>query len=109
MSNAHVKRWKKKTWLNVDILYEDEFYARTPDTDKTFPPTIKATYTIVGQNTTRSTLEELPLDPLPETEKKPVDNANPSVDKTFENEVNKNNEETIKENPTMDQSKPPEV
>lgn len=109
MSNAHVKRWKKKTWLNVDILYEDEFYARTPDTDKTFPPTIKATYTIVGQNTTRSTLEELPLDPLPETEKKPVDNANLSVDKTFENEVNKNNEKTIKENPTMDQSKPPEV
>ena len=28
MSNAHVKRWKKRTWLNVDILYEDEFYAR---------------------------------------------------------------------------------
>tara|TARA_Y100000114_G_C11487734_1_gene198377 strand:+ start:122 stop:451 length:330 start_codon:yes stop_codon:yes gene_type:complete len=109
MSNAHVKRWKKRTWLNVDILYEDEFYARTPDTDKTFPPTIKATYTIVGQNTTRSTLEELPLDPLPETEKKQEDTTNPSIDKTFENEVTKNNEETPKENPTMDQPKPPEV
>ena len=109
MSNTQVKRWKKRTWLNVDILYEDEFYARTPDTDKTFPPTIKATYTIVGQNTTRSTLEELPLDPLPETEKKPEDTTNPSVDKTFENEVTNNNEETPKENPTMDHSKPPAV
>ena len=85
MSNAQ-KKMEKRTWLNVDILYEDEFYARTPDTDKTFPPTVKATYTIVGQNTTRSTLEELPLDPLPETEKKQEDTTNPSVDKTFENE-----------------------
>ena len=51
----------------------------------------------------------LPLDPLPETEKKQEDTTNPSVDKTFENEVTKNNEETPKENPTMDQPKPPEV
>ena len=55
MSND-IKRWKKKTWLNVDVLDEDEFYARTPDLEKTFPATVKAKYTIVGQNTTRSTL-----------------------------------------------------
>ena len=83
--SSEVKRWKKKTWLNVDILYEDEFYARTPDTDKVFPPTVKASYTVIAQNTTRSTLEELPI------------------------EEEKTNEETPKENPTMDQSKSPEV
>ena len=57
-----VKKWKKKTWINADILFEDEFYAKTPDLNKTFPPSIKATYTVIGQNSTRSTLEELPID-----------------------------------------------
>ena len=40
MSND-IKRWKKKTWLNVDVLYEDEFYARTPDLEKTFMTPVK--------------------------------------------------------------------
>jgi hypothetical protein len=31
MNDNIVKRWKKKTWINADILFEDEFYARTPD------------------------------------------------------------------------------
>ena len=91
--SSEVKRWKKKTWLNVDILYEDEFYARTPDLDKTYPPTVKATYNIIGQNTTRSTLEELPLEPKKEE---------PKIEE-------KTNEKTPKENPTMDSSKSPEV
>tara|TARA_X000001382_G_scaffold10860_2_gene7441 strand:- start:1854 stop:2117 length:264 start_codon:yes stop_codon:yes gene_type:complete len=86
--SSEVKRWKKKTWLNVDILYEDEFYARTPDTDNIFPPTVKAKYTVIGQNTTRSTLEEIPIEP-----------------KTEE----KTNEETTKENPTMDIPKSTQV
>jgi len=70
MSNGEVKRWKKKTWLNIDVLFEDEFYARTPDLIKTFPPTVKGKYTVIGQNETRSTLEELPLDPPKEKEEK---------------------------------------
>jgi len=62
MNDSIVKKWKKKTWINADILFEDEFYAKTPDLNKTFPPSIKATYTVIGQNSTRSTLEELPID-----------------------------------------------
>ena len=89
-----VKKWKKKTWLNVDILYEDVFYARTPDTEKTFPPTVNASYTIVGQNTTRSTLEEIPVE-----DEKPKEKTH---------EENKN-EETIKTDTTVVINKPPEV
>ncbi len=99
MSND-IKRWKKKTWLNVDVLYEDEFYARTPDLEKTFPATVKAKYTIVGQNTTRSTLEELPLDP-PKEEKKD--------DPTPTSEVKTTNEEIIKESPPVDNTKSTEI
>lgn len=101
-----VKKWKKKTWINADILYEDVFYARTPDTENKFPPTVNATYKVIGESTSRSTLEEIPLDPLPE-EKVP-NNTNPDVDKTFENEVTKN-EEATKTTTTVVVDKPTEV
>tara|TARA_R100001443_G_scaffold82281_2_gene89239 strand:- start:1714 stop:1962 length:249 start_codon:yes stop_codon:yes gene_type:complete len=81
---SSVKRWKKKTYMSVDVLLEDEFYAKTPDLDKTFPPSNKAKWTVIEQKDTRSTLEELPI----EEEK---------------------NEETPKENPSMDKPTPPEV
>jgi len=84
MSDNIVKKWKKKTWINADILFEDEFYARTPDLNKSFPPSVNATYTVVAQNTTRSTLEELPIEEIKD-------------------------EKTTKENPTMDQSKPTQI
>jgi hypothetical protein len=101
-----VKKWKKKTWINADILYEDVFYARTPDTENKFPPTINATYKIIGESTSRSTLEELPIEPLPEEKVK--ENTNPNVDKTFENEVTKN-EETTQTTTTVVVNKPTEV
>lgn len=101
-----VKKWKKKTWINADILYEDVFYARTPDTENKFPPTINATYKIIGESTSRSTLEELPIEPLPEEKVK--ENTNPNVDKTFENEVTKN-EETTQATTTVVVNKPTEV
>lgn len=101
-----VKKWKKKTWINADILYEDVFYARTPDTENKFPPTINATYKIVGESTSRSTLEELPIEPLPEEKVK--ENTNPNVDKTFENEVTKN-EETTQATTSVVVNKPTEV
>ena len=101
-----VKKWKKKTWINADILYEDVFYARTPDTENKFPPTINATYKIVGESTLRSTLEELPIEPLPEEKAK--ENTNPNVDKTFENEVTKH-EETTQATTTVVVNKPTEV
>ena len=101
-----VKKWRKKTWINADILYEDVFYARTPDTEKKFPPTINATYKVIGESTSRSTLEELPIEPLPEEKVK--ENTNPNVDKTFENEVTKN-EETTQATTTVVVNKPTEV
>lgn len=48
--------------MTVDVLLEDEFYAKTPDLDKTFPPSNKAKWTVVEQKDTRSTLEELPIE-----------------------------------------------
>lgn len=89
-----VKKWKKKTWINADILYEDVFYARTPDTENKFPPTVNATYKVIGESTSRSTLEEIPLDPAPE---------NPT-----EKEENKN-EEVIKTTTTVAVDKPTEI
>jgi hypothetical protein len=65
-------------------LLEDEFYAKTPDLDRSFPPSSKAKWTVLEQKDTRSTLEELPI----EEEK---------------------NEETPKENPSMDKSEPTQV
>lgn len=90
MGNNEVKRWKIKTYKNVDVLFEDVFYARTPDMNKTYPPTPKATYTIISENNMRSTVEEIPLDPLPEPKEK-------------------TNEETVKESPSMDSNKSPKV
>ena len=101
-----VKKWKKKTWINADILYEDVFYARTPDTENKFPPTINATYKVIGESTSRSTLEELPIEPLPEEKVK--ENTNPNVDKTFENEVTKH-EETTQATTTVVVNKPTEI
>ena len=83
MSNE-VKRWKKKTYMNVDILMEDTFYAKTPDVNKEFPPSSKAIFTILENREKRSTLEEIPIE-------------------------NQTNEETPEENPTMDKPKPTEV
>ena len=60
MTNQDIKHWKKKTWQNVDVLIEDEFYAKTPDlSDKKFPVTDKAKHKIIGVNTVRSTVEEI--------------------------------------------------
>ena len=80
-----VKRWKKKTYMTVDVLLEDEFYAKTPDLDRSFPPSNKAKWTVIEQKDTRSTLEELPI------------------------EEEKTNEETPKENPSMDKPEPTQV
>jgi hypothetical protein len=100
MTNENeVKRWKKKTWKNIDVLMEDTFYARTPDLIRSFPPTSNAKYEVIGENEMRSTLEEIPLDPLPE----------PTKEKTNEATQENLNEETIKENPQLDSDKPPKV
>ena len=89
-NNNEVKRWKKKTWKNVDVLLEDVFYARTPDLGQDFPPTANAKYEVISENEVRSTVEEIPLDPLPETKET-------------------KNEETIKESPSVATSQPPKV
>tara|TARA_R100001198_G_C5022935_1_gene92563 strand:+ start:150 stop:431 length:282 start_codon:yes stop_codon:yes gene_type:complete len=77
-----VKKWKKKTWINADILYEDVFYARTPDTENKFPPTVNATYKIVGESNQRSTLEEIPLDPTPKNPTKKEEDKNEETTQT---------------------------
>ncbi len=89
-----VKKWLKKTWINADILYEDVFYAKTPDTERSFPPTVNASYTVVAHNETRSTLEELPVEDEKSKTKTPEET---------------NNEETIKTDTTVVINKPPEV
>lgn len=84
-----VKRWKKKTWKNVDILMEDVFYARSPDLGKYFPPSTEAKMEVIAENDVRSTVEEIPLDPLPEPKE--------------------TNEKTIKENNTVAVEQPPKI
>jgi|TARA_R100000750_G_C2341429_1_gene94361 hypothetical protein len=60
MINRDIKHWKKKIWKNIDILIEDEFYAKTPDlSDKVFPITAKAKHEIIEVNSVRSTVEEI--------------------------------------------------
>jgi len=88
-NNNEVKRWKKKTWKNVDVLLEDTFYARTPDLGKDFAPTPNAKYEVISENEVRSTVEEIPLEPLPEPKE--------------------NNEETTKESPPLANNQPPKV
>ena len=61
-SDTEIKRWKKRTYLNVDILIEDEFYAKTPQMNKDYPITDKAKHTIIGTNTKRSTIEEIDVE-----------------------------------------------
>lgn len=65
MSDNIVRKWKKKTYMTIDVLLEDEFYARTPDLNKTYPPSNKAVTTILEKHDTRSTLEEIPIEDEP--------------------------------------------
>ena len=81
-----VRRWKKKTYMTVEVLLEDEFYAKTPDLDTYFPPSNKANWTVIEQKESRSTLEELPIE-----EEKPK------------------NEETTKEDTNEDKPEPTQV
>ena len=84
MANHDIKHWKKKIWKNIDILIEDEFYARAPDlSDKTFPITDKATHKIIGTNTVRSTVEEV----------------NPEMEKMLNEKAAKTTPEVVEKNP----------
>lgn len=83
MSNS-VKKWKKKTYMNVDVLLEDTFYAKTPDLDRDFPPSNKALFTIIERKEERSTLEEIPIE-------------------------DESNEEIVEENTSMDKPKSTQI
>ena len=56
--------WRKKTWINCDILITDEFFAKSPDLDeaRSYPPSDKATFKIIGESSKRTTIEELDLE-----------------------------------------------
>ena len=56
--------WRKKTWINFDILITDEFFCKTPDLDeaRNYPPSSKATFKVIGESNKRTTIEELDLE-----------------------------------------------
>lgn len=56
--------WRKKTWINCDILITDEFFCKTPDLDeaRNYPPSAKATFKVIGESNKRTTIEELDLE-----------------------------------------------
>ena len=56
--------WRKKTWINCDILITDEFFCKTPDLDeaRNYPASAKATFKVIGESNKRTTIEELDLE-----------------------------------------------
>lgn len=62
MTNA-VKKWKKKTYIEAEILITDWFYAKTPDLsdNEVWPFTKNAEKKVLNQKVKRSTIEEVDL------------------------------------------------
>lgn len=56
-----IKKWKKKTYIEAEILVTDWFYAKTPDLSdsEVWPFTKNAIKTIISQRVKRSTVEEV--------------------------------------------------
>ena len=83
-NDTEIKRWKKRIYLNVDILIEDEFYAKTPQMNKDYPITDKAKHTIIGTNNKRSTIEEV----------------DEEMEKIINEKISKKDTPVVKEEPT---------
>ena len=58
-----VRKWKKKTYIESEILVTDWFYAKTPDLreDEVYAFTKNKKVTIISQRVARSTIEEVDL------------------------------------------------
>ena len=61
--NNEVVKWKKKTYIDAEIIVEDWFYAKTPDLsdNKVFPFSPNAKFRINSHNVKRSTVEEIDI------------------------------------------------
>lgn len=82
-----IKKWKKKTYIEAEILVTDWFYAKTPDLsdNEVWPFTKNAIKTIISQRVKRSTVEEVDtvLEKEQENEKIPQNNNPiPEIKKT---------------------------
>lgn len=66
-----IRHWKVLTYLTVEILIEDKFYAKTPELGdiRTFPPSSKSKFKILHTLKERSTIEEIP-------DEKPIEENN---------------------------------
>ena len=63
MASEVVKKWKKKTYIEAEILVTDWFYAKTPDLSdsEVWPFTKNAEKKIISKTVKRSTIEEVDL------------------------------------------------
>lgn len=69
MANPNeIKKWKKISYIDAEIIVTDWFYAKTPDLrdESNFPFSQNAKYQTVSQHVVRSTVEE--VDQLKEKE-----------------------------------------
>jgi hypothetical protein len=56
-----IRHWKVLTYLTVEILIEDKFYAKTPELGdiRTFPPSSHSKFKIMHTLKERNTIEEI--------------------------------------------------
>ena len=63
-----IRHWKVLTYLTVEILIEDKFYAKTPELGdiRTFPPSSNSKFKILHTLKERNTIEEINEEPIKE-------------------------------------------
>jgi hypothetical protein len=63
-----IRHWKILTYLTVEILIEDKFYAKTPELGdiRSFPPSSLSKFKILHILKERNTIEEIPNEKTPE-------------------------------------------
>lgn len=88
--NNEVVKWKKKTYIDAEIIVEDWFYAKTPDLsdNKVFPFSPNAKFRINSQNVKRSIVEEIDVyTEQKEKEVKPNEEVSKIINTAFKEQI----------------------
>jgi hypothetical protein len=88
--NNEVVKWKKKTYIDAEIIVEDWFYAKTPDLsdNKVFPFSPNAKFRINSQNVKRSIVEEIDIyTEQKEKEVKPNEEVSKIINTAFKEQI----------------------
>ena len=88
--NNEVVKWKKKTYIDAEIIVEDWFYAKTPDLsdNKVFPFSPNAKFRTNSQNVKRSIVEEIDIyTEQKEKEVKPNEEVSKIINTAFKEQI----------------------